>query len=75
MKKKIDLDMPVGKLTKVEDFLPPPSKLVVPEPTVKITIALRASSVEFFKHQARRHHTKYQKMIRELIDRYALQYS
>ena len=75
MKRKIDPNMPVGKMTRVDDFLPPPSKLVVPEQTVKVTLSLKSSSVEFFKRQARRHHTKYQKMIRELIDKYALQYS
>lgn len=75
MKKKVNLDMPIGKITRVNDFLPPPSELVVPENTVKITISLKKISVDFFKRQARLHHTKYQKMIRELLDRYAIQYS
>ncbi|MCK4325215.1 CopG family transcriptional regulator [bacterium] len=67
--------MPIGKMTRIKDFLPPPGKLVVPEKTVKITISLNEASVDFFKHQAREHHTKYQKMIRELVDIYATQYS
>lgn len=76
MKKKIkDLDMPVGKLSRVKDFLPTPAELVSPERTVKITIALKKQSVEFFKHKAEQYHTKYQKMIRELLDKYAMQYS
>jgi len=70
-KKKIDHDMPIGKLTEVEDFLPPPDKLVFPEDTVKVTIALNRRSVEFFKDQAKKHRSKYQKMIRELLDQYA----
>ena len=74
-KKIVDSNKPVGKMTRVEDFLPPPNKLVVPEKTVKITISLNEASVDFFKHQAREHHTKYQKMIRELVDIYATQYS
>ena len=68
-------DKPVGKLTRVKDFLPPPSELVLPEETIKVTIALKKSSVDFFKKAAERNHTKYQRMIRELVDRYATQYT
>ena len=76
MKEKImDSNKPIGEMTRVDDFLPSPEELVVPEETVKITIALKKSSVNFFKHKARECHTKYQRMIRELIDRYAAQYS
>ena len=67
--------MPIGRLTRIKDFLPPPSELVVPAETLKVTISLKKSSVDFFKHQAEKHHTKYQKMIRELVDRYATQFS
>lgn len=74
-KRMIDFNKPIGKLTRARDFLPPPSELVLPEETVKVTIALKKSSVNFFKKAADRNHTKYQKMIRELIDRYATQYS
>lgn len=62
-------------MTRIDDFLPPPEELVIPEETVKVTISLSKSSVDFFKHQARQHHTKYQKMIRQLVDRYATRYS
>lgn len=71
----IDSNMPVGKMTRINDFLPPPEKLVILEDTVKVTLSLRKSSVEFFKHQASLNHTKYQKMIRELVDKYATKYS
>lgn len=71
----IDLNRPVGKMTRIDDFLPPPEKLVVPQKTVKITISLSESSVDFFKRRAKQHHIKYQKMVRELIDRYAIQYA
>ncbi len=73
-RKQIDPDMPVGKLTLVKDFLPPPSKLIFPNDTVKVTISLKASSVGFFKYQAAKHHTKYQKMIRKVLDEYAMRY-
>ena len=76
MKGKImDSNKPIGKMIRVSDFLPRPEELIMPEETVKITIALKRSSVDFFKHKAHKCHTKYQKMIRELVDRYAAQYS
>ena len=73
--KKIDKNMPMGKLVRVKDFLPPPDQLIMPEETIKITISLNRSSVEFFKKAAHKHHTKYQKMIREVLDRYASNFS
>ena len=74
MKKDRDYEMPIGNLRRVKDFLPPPSALAVPENTVKITLSLNKNSVDFFKHEANKYHTKYQKMIRELVDRYASNY-
>lgn len=74
-KHKIDNDMPIGKLTRVKDFLPPPEELVFPEKTVKVTLALNHSSVEFFKAQAKKHGDKYQRMIRTLVDQYASRYA
>lgn len=71
MRKIKDLNMPIGKMIKINDFLPPPEKLVVQDENVKITISLSKTSVEFFKQKAKKYHTKYQKMIRNLIDRYA----
>ncbi len=58
----------------IKDFLPPPSQLVPKEDTVKITISLNKSSIQFFKDNAKRNHKKYQKMIREVVDRYAAIY-
>ena len=55
----------------IPDFLPPPEQLVLREDTVKVTLGLTRRSVAFFKNQARRHHTHYQKMIRRLSDLYA----
>jgi hypothetical protein len=72
MKKPIKYtNEPLGRLSVVEDFLPPPSELVFREDTEKVTIALSRRSVEFFKRQARAHGTQYQRMIRALLDRYA----
>ncbi len=65
----------MGKLVRVKDFLPPPDQLIMPEQTVKVTISLNKASVDFFKKAAHKHHTKYQKMIREVLDRYASSFS
>ena len=75
MKAKSNWEMPMGKLTRVRDFLPPPSQLVVKDETAKVTIALEKSSISFFKQQAKKNHTKYQRMIREVLDQYASHYS
>lgn len=64
-------DEPLGKLRIIPDFLPPPEDLVFREEGVKVTIALSKRSVEFFKSEARKHHTQYQRMIRRLLDAYA----
>ena len=75
MKSKIKYtDEPMGKLKAIKDFLPPPEQLVLKEENVKITIALNKSSIEFFKKEAQRYHTSYQKMIRRLIELYAIQH-
>lgn len=75
MKRKIKYtDEPMGKLRVVRDFLPPPGELVLKEDQVKITISLSKSSVEFFKEQAKKHRTSYQKMIRRVVDFYASEY-
>ena len=68
-------DFPIGRLTRIKDVLPPPEKLVVPQDTIKVTLLLSKSSVRFFKEQAAQHRTKYQRMLRELVDRYTDQFS
>lgn len=67
-------DEPMGKLKVIKDFLPPPEKLALKEENVKITISLKQSSVDFFKKEAKKNRTSYQKMIRQLIDWYTSQY-
>jgi len=74
-RKRPDPVFPIGKLTRVKDVLPPPDKLVIPEDTIKVTLLLSQASVRFFKQQAAQHRTKYQKMIRALVDQYAERYA
>ncbi len=68
-------DKPIGKLTRVKDFLPPPSQLVPREETVKVTLALSKESVEFFKEKAKKNKVSYQRMIRSLVDQYVGQHT
>jgi hypothetical protein len=63
-------DEPLGEMRVVPDFLPSPSELAFREEGVKVTLALSKKSVEFFKAEASRHHTQYQRMIRRLLDAY-----
>jgi hypothetical protein len=76
MKKSIRYtDEPLGRLKVVPDFLPRPDDLVFRDEGVKVTIALSKRSVEFFKTEARKHDTQYQRMIRRLLDAYAEHHS
>ncbi len=71
MKKKVKYtDEALGDLRVIDDFLPSPEELAFKEDNVKVTIALSKASVEFFKREAKKHHTQYQKMIRRLVDFY-----
>ncbi|HNX33139.1 MAG TPA: CopG family transcriptional regulator [Kiritimatiellia bacterium] len=76
MKSKITYtDEPMGKARVVQDFLPSPEQLAFKEEKVKVTISLSKASLDFFKEQAGLHKTAYQKMIRNLLDTYAVQHS
>ncbi|MFC1569616.1 CopG family transcriptional regulator [bacterium] len=71
MKKKIRYtNEPMGDLKIVSDFLPSPEELAYKEETVKVTISLSKSSIEYFKELAVQYRTPYQQMIRKLLDEY-----
>lgn len=61
---------PIGNPKVVRDFLPSPEELAYREEDVKITITLSKKSVEFFKAEAAKADTQYQRMIRRLLDAY-----
>lgn len=65
------IEAAIAKSEVVEDFLPKPSELVFKEDNVKITLELSKRSVILFKKYADRKGVKYQRMIRNLVDRYA----
>jgi predicted DNA binding CopG/RHH family protein len=75
MKSKIKYtNGPIGDVKVVHDFLPPPGELAFKEEQVKVTIGLSKASIDFFKEEARKHRTHYQKMIRRLLDYYVSQH-
>ena len=61
---------PLGSPKVVSDFLPPLEQLAFREEGVKVTLALSKKSVDFFKSEAAKHSTQYQRMIRRLLDAY-----
>jgi predicted DNA binding CopG/RHH family protein len=67
-------DEPLGDVEIIRDFLPSPDDLAFRDETVKVTISLSKSSVDFFKEKAKEHNTPYQKMIRRLLDSYVEQF-
>jgi predicted DNA binding CopG/RHH family protein len=76
MKSKIKYtNEPLGEVKIVSDFLPPPEQLAFKEEGVKVTLALSKKSVDFFKSEAAKHHTQYQRMIRRLVDAYVDSYA
>ena len=76
MKKKIKYSNEnIGRIEVVKDFLPKPEDLILKEPTIKVTLNLSKSSIDFFKNVAEKHGSQYQKVIRNLLDRYTSHFS
>jgi predicted DNA binding CopG/RHH family protein len=72
MKRKIEYsEGEIGDVKIVTDFLPSPSKLVLRDDNVKVTLSLSRRSIDFFKAEAKKQRVPYQKMIRSLVDGYA----
>lgn len=60
---------------RIDDFLPPPDRLIKKSEKVKITITLDSESIAFFKASAKKNNVKYQTMINEILSKYAERYS
>jgi len=72
MKEKITYtNEPIGRVKVLKGFLPSPRELALKDETVKVTISLSKASIDFFKKEAKKHNTPYQKMIRRLLDEYS----
>ena len=51
----------IGSMNIIEDFLPSSEELAFKEENTKIMISLTKETVDFFKDEAKKHHTQYQK--------------
>ena len=60
----------IGSSEIIDDFLPPPEKLVLKEQSVRITLNLSADIVNFFKENAGKSGIPYQQMIKKILDNY-----
>lgn len=72
--KKISADEPKGSLTPISDFLPSPEELLPSEETIKITLAVDANTLKFFRKYADKAGLKYQRLMREVLKGYAKRY-
>ena len=60
MSNRIENDsQPIGKVTRIDDFLPLPSQLVPKKDTVCVTLSLDRRSVDFFKGDTVKQHIPY----------------
>ncbi len=73
-KRTYDSDFPSENAIEIPDFLPPPHELAKAKTTIIVTIGLDSKTIAFFKKKAAKHGTKYQKMIREVLERYVSHY-
>jgi hypothetical protein len=65
-------DEPLQIGERVEDFLPPPSKLVKRQKTVTVTLELAQESVDFFTQLAQKENMEdYEYILQSFIDAYA----
>ena len=72
MKKRIQYsNEDMGNFKIIKDFLPHPDQLIFKDKNIRITINIKKSSIDFFKNVAKSNKTKYQKVIRNLLDIYA----
>lgn len=69
-------DQPVGRLYEIPDFLPPPRKLIsIHRDTVEVTLPLDRQSLRFFKSWAAKLGSKYQNIMREVLQIYVAHYA
>jgi len=59
----------------IGDFLPSPDKLILKDESIKVTMNLNRSSIDFFKNKAKIEGVSYQQMIRKVLDLYADHYA
>lgn len=63
-------DEPIGEVRLVADSVPSPEELALKSRQTNVTVYLSAETLAYFKAAADKHHTQYQKLIRQLLDEY-----
>lgn len=66
-----DISKAINSSVLINDFLPPPDKLITKEDNTKVTILLSKKSINFFKDQSKKSGVPYQSMIKKVLDLYA----
>ena len=64
-------NVPLGKIDRSIKGMPHPIGLAPSQKKALVTMYLNKSTVDFFKKEANQCHTKYQRMMRAVLDRYA----
>ena len=65
-----------GEMREIEDFLPSPDELVLNKSEkVKVTLTLDKRSLDFFKKEAKKRNSPYQRMISNLLNEYATKHN
>lgn len=64
-------NLPIEKINQTAKKMGYPIGLVASEKKVLVTIYLNKFTIDFFKKEANRYHTKYQRMMRTVLDLYA----
>lgn len=62
-----------GPVVLIDDFLPAPEELIFKTSATKVTLNLSPQTLQYFKNQARKLGSSYQRMIRNLLDLYVEQ--
>jgi len=70
-----DIEENLARSVRVPDFLPPPEVLRRWPTKIRITIALDEKIINFFQREARKHNSKYQTMINDVLGLYADTYA
>ena len=63
-------NIPLGKIDRVVHGMPPPPGLDPQEKKVLISFYLNESTIRFYKKEANRYGTKYQRLLRAILERY-----
>jgi uncharacterized protein (DUF4415 family) len=69
-----EIEMALDNSLPVDDFLPPPSKLVKKIEKERVTIMLDKVILDFFRVEAEKYGVAYQTMINNLLGEYANKY-